>query len=117
MDKYKKFYEEQLKAAKEQHLQNAQRIRTGIHVLFIVPIIFMLLMFLTGANKAVFLVLFIASVFAIAIYLIYVEYKDYELQEKILMREESMKEADSLMMMNLERVGGVVSNIIGDMDK
>ncbi len=114
MDKYKKFYEEQLEAAKKEHLQNAEKIRTGIRVLFIVPIMFLILMFLTGANKAVFLVMFIISVFAIAFYLIYVEYRDFELQKKILMREKGMEEADSLMQMNIDRVAGAVTNLIKD---
>ena len=112
MDKYSRFYENQMKKAREQHIKNAERIRIGIRVLFIVPIMFLLLMFLTGANKAVFLVLFIVSLFAIAIYLIYVEYRDFELQETILLREKEIEEADSLVMMNLEKVTSVVSDLI-----
>ena len=43
----------------------------------------MLLMFLAGGNKVFTLMLWILSMFAVAAYLIAVEYADYELQKKL----------------------------------
>lgn len=43
----------------------------------------MLLMFLAGGNKVFTLMLWILSMFAVAAYLIAVEYMDYELQKKL----------------------------------
>ena len=45
---------------------------------------FLALLFLTGSNKVIFLILWIVSLFALSIYLIVVEYMDYNLQEKIM---------------------------------
>ena len=43
----------------------------------LVPITFLILMFLVDSSKIVFLVLWIVSLFIISVYLISVEYKDY----------------------------------------
>lgn len=48
------------------------------------PLVFLALLFLTGSNKVIFLILWIVSLFALSIYLIVVEYMDYNLQEKIM---------------------------------
>ena len=56
------------------------RIKVHIHhsALFLV-----LLMIVPDSSKIIFLVLWIVSLFAIAVYLIGVEYVDYKLQEKM----------------------------------
>ena len=54
------------------------------HSGWIVPLFFLALLFLTGSNKVIFLILWIVSLFALSIYLIVVEYMDYNLQEKIM---------------------------------
>ncbi len=115
MDKYEEFYKESLARAKKEHRDNAQKLRSGIRILFIVPIFFLALMFMTGANKAVFLVLFIISLFVIAFYLINLEYRDYKLQEKFLNR--GSEEIEGLVQMNLDRVAGVVTNIVENMEE
>lgn len=46
--------------------------------------VFLALLFLTGSNKVIFLILWIVSLFALSIYLIVVEYTDHNLQEKIM---------------------------------
>ena len=65
------------------HEKNQKRIKIGIKCIWIVPLVFLSLLFITGSNKIVFLVLWIASLFGIAAYLIWIEFIDYELQKKI----------------------------------
>lgn len=51
--------------------------------LIIIPLIFLALLFWTESSKIVFLILWIVSLFILAGYLIFVEYSDYKLQEKL----------------------------------
>ena len=86
MDKEKKFermYDILLDYEQKIHLKNQKRIRVGLKCLIIIPLIFLILLFWTGSSKTIFLVLWIVSLFILAAYLIFVEYGDYKLQEKL----------------------------------
>lgn len=76
-------YERLMEYEQAQHEKNQQRIKVGIKLLWIVPIIFLILLFITNSSKVIFLTLWIVSLFGIAVYLIMVEYMDYNLQEKM----------------------------------
>ena len=77
------------------HEQNQKRIKIGLRCIYIIPLFFLvLLMIVPDSSKIIFLVLWIVSLFAIAVYLIGVEYVDYKLQEK--MNEISGCDAQSL---------------------
>lgn len=66
------------------HEQNQKRIKIGLRCIYIIPLFFLvLLMIVPHSSKIIFLVLWIVSLFAIAVYLIGVEYVDYKLQEKM----------------------------------
>jgi len=65
------------------HEKNQKRIKGGIQCLVWIPMIFLALMFLTDAEKVIFLILWIVSLFFIAGYLITVEYADFNTQERI----------------------------------
>ena len=66
------------------HEQNQTRIKIGLRCIYIIPLFFLvLLMIVPDSSKIIFLVLWIVSLFAIAVYLIGVEYVDYKLQEKM----------------------------------
>ena len=66
------------------HEQNQKRIKIGLRCIYIIPLFFLvLLMSVPDSSKIIFLVLWIVSLFAIAVYLIGVEYVDYKLQEKM----------------------------------
>lgn len=66
------------------HEQNQKRIKIGLRCIYIIPLFFLvLLMIVPDSSKIFFLVLWIVSLFAIAVYLIGVEYVDYKLQEKM----------------------------------
>lgn len=77
------------------HEQNQKRIKIGLRCIYIIPLFFLvLLMIVPDSSKIIFLVLWIVSLFAIAVYLIGVEYVDYKLQEK--MNEISGSDAQSV---------------------
>lgn len=75
---------QQLRQEEEQlHAQNQQRIKTGIRCLVWIPMVFLGLLFLTESEKAIFLVLWVVSLFIISSYLIYIEYIDFQSQERL----------------------------------
>jgi len=82
-NKYEKMYDILLDYEKMIHERNQRRIRIGLKCIWIIPLIFLCLLFWTNSSKIIFLILWIVSLFAIAMYLITVEYMDYRLQEKL----------------------------------
>ena len=82
-EKYHQLYDRLLEEVTALHRSNQRRIRTGMRALVIVTLGLMLLMFLAEGNKVFTLILWIVSMFALAAYLIGVEYMDYELQKKL----------------------------------
>lgn len=91
-NRYKQWYQEMRAQQEILHRQNRRRIRIGIRLILFVPLLFLLFLFLTDSRKVVFLTLWIASLFLIAAYLIYVEYADFRIQR--LMADLSKKEAE-----------------------
>lgn len=75
------------------HEKNQQRIKIGIRLVIIIPLIFLTVMFKLDSSKVVFLVLWIVSLFVISLYLIVVEYMDYQMQEKL--KELGFKDEDA----------------------
>ena len=80
---YQELYDRLLEEVSTLHRNNRRRIRVGMRMLLAVTLGLMLLMFLAGGNKVFTLMLCILSMFAVAAYLIAVEYADYELQKKL----------------------------------
>lgn len=91
---YEEMYGRLLSEVSTLHENNRRRIRNGMRMLVAVTFGLMLLMFLAEGNKVFTLMLWILSMFAVAAYLIAVEYADYELQKKLeyltQMEQESM---------------------------
>lgn len=81
---YEEIFQRVLDYEQALHEKNTKRIKIGLKCIWIIPLFFLALLFLTGSNKVIFLILWIVSLFAISIYLIVVEYMDYNLQEKIM---------------------------------
>ena len=81
---YEEIFQKVMDYEQAPHEKNLTRIKIGLKCIWIVPLIFLILLFFTGSNKVIFLILWIVSLFAISIYLITVEYMDYNLQEKIM---------------------------------
>ena len=80
----REMYDKMVGYEKTIHEQNQKRIKIGLRCIYIIPLFFLvLLMIVPDSSKIIFLVLWIVSLFAIAVYLIGVEYVDYKLQEKM----------------------------------
>lgn len=67
----------------KEHKRNKDRIKYGIIAMLIIPIIFLILLFVVNSSKVIFLVMWIASLFIISGYLIAIEYKDYNMTENL----------------------------------
>lgn len=80
---YQELYDRLLEEVGALHRANQRRIRSGMWALLAVTVGLMILMFLASGNKVFTLMLWILSMFAVAAYLIAVEYMDYELQKKL----------------------------------
>ena len=78
--KYSQLYQALLQEVLQFHSGNQRRIRKGMLSLLLVPLAFLVLLFLSDGSRVIFLLLWIVSMFGIAAYLIAVEYVDYEMQ-------------------------------------
>lgn len=83
LNHYRQLFQQLVEEEERLHADNQKRIKAGIHCLIWIPMIFMVLLFLTESEKVIFLILWIASLFLIAAYLIYVEYLDFKAQERL----------------------------------
>ena len=81
--KYSQLYQALLQEVLQFHSGNQRRIRKGMLSLLLVPLAFLVLLFLSDGSRVIFLLLWIVSMFGIAAYLIAVEYIDYEMQNKV----------------------------------
>ena len=83
LQKMENLYNMVVRFQQKNHEKNQKRIRIGLRCLYIIPAVFLLLLMVTDSSKIIFLVLWIVSLFALAIYLITVEYMDYNLQKQM----------------------------------
>ncbi len=81
--RYEKFYEKIIDYESKLHKRNQHKIRIGLKINIFLPLVFLLLCFLVPGSKFLFLMLWIISLFGIAFYLIYIEYTDYKMINKM----------------------------------
>ncbi len=105
------------------HAANVKKLKAGIKCIFTVPACFLILLFLTGSSKIIFLVLWIASLFIIAAYLIHVEYSDYKVQEMVNFLQDSGSDIDGLIDIDSiytkvsapkKKLGDIITNVKTD---
>ena len=94
--KYSQLYQALLQEVLQFHNGNQRRIRKGMLSLLLVPLVFLVLLFLSEGSRVIFLLLWIVSLFGIAAYLIAVEYIDYEMQNKVKKITKKEVELDQL---------------------
>lgn len=82
-DKYHQLYDRLLDEVTRLHELIKVGIRQGLKMLLIVPLLFMVVMFLTQGSKGIFLVLWIVSTFVLAAFLIALEYVDHGIQKRL----------------------------------
>lgn len=107
---FRQMYEKLMSYENTIHEQNQRRIKIGMRCIYIIPLIFLVLLLVTESSKIVFLVLWIVSLFGIAVYLISVEYVDYKLQEK--MNEISGRGDTVENLIGVEQMAGKVSDLV-----
>ena len=97
--KYHQLYDRLLQEVELLHERIKVGIRQGLKMLVIVPLLFMLVMFLTQGSKGIFLVLWIVSTFVIAAFLIALEYVDHGIQKRLeeITGMEKAQPEDSIM--------------------
>ena len=91
-DRYEQLYTDMLSFGLDLHEKNKRRIRIGTIVLLLLPVILGVIRWLTGSDKAIFLLIWVFCMFALSIYLIGVEYLDDSVQNKL--SEMTDQEAD-----------------------
>ena len=121
LEKLENLYEMVMDFEKKSHEKNQKRIRIGLHCLYIIPAIFLFLLMVMKSSKIIFLALWIISLFILAVYLIVVEYMDYNLQNHVNKLEGKKNgKVDSLIEMDrfeknvdrFEEKAGMIENAV-----
>ena len=115
---YKKAFEKYVDYQQDLHIKNQKRIQVGLKVNILVPLVFLLLCFLTQGSKLVFLLLWIGSLFGISFYLMYVEYTDYKLQEQLKeFVDNDTLEPDNLIGERVDRAEAIINTKMDALDE
>ena len=121
LEKLENLYEMVMDFEKKSHEKNQKRIRIGMRCLYIIPAIFLFLLMVMKSSKIIFLALWIISLFILAVYLIVVEYMDYNLQNHVNKLEGKKNgKVDSLIEMDrfeknvdrFEEKAGMIENAV-----
>ena len=75
-NRYEELYTRLLERGMDMHVSNKKRIRAGLILLLLLPVILGIILKLTESDKIVFLIIWVFCMFAICIYLISIEYID-----------------------------------------
>ena len=114
---YERMYDILAQYENEMHEKNQRRIRIGLRCIWLIPLVFLCLLFWTDSSKVVFLILWIASLFGIAVYLILVEYSDYKLQKKLgEISGQKDKEVETLLAPDLSGMEGKLRTVMERID-
>lgn len=100
-------YEKFMELQQQVHVKNQKKIQVGLKVNILLPLVFLVISFISNRSKLVFLVLWIVSLFGIAFYLLYVEYMDFKLQEQLRELGIMEKEAEAQALIGNEVVQGM----------
>lgn len=73
-------YGKLLMYAEQLHQGNKRRIRHALISLFVIPAVLLVIMLLTDSSRIVFLLIWIACMFVVAAFLIFIAYFDNQLQ-------------------------------------
>jgi len=83
--------------AHELHEKNKKRVKISGIILVLLPVVLGLIRWLTDSDKTVFLFIWVLCMFAVAAYLVSVEYLDHVLQRKLKELTDGDEEFDSLL--------------------
>ncbi len=82
-NRYHQLYNRLMDEVTALYQANQQRIHKGLWGMIIVLVLYLVLLFVTQGSKAIILLLWILTMFALAAYLITIEYLNHELKKKL----------------------------------
>ena len=91
-NRYEELYTQLLERGMDLHANNKKRIRTGLILLLLLPVILGIILKVTESDKIVFLLIWVFCMFVICIYLISIEYIDDSVRKTL--EEVTEREAD-----------------------
>lgn len=80
---YEELYDRLYERGETLHRSNQKRIRIGLIFLAVFTVAMILIRWITGSDRVVFLVIWVIGMFAISIYLISIEYIDSSVQKTL----------------------------------
>ena len=80
---YHEMYDRLVEEVTALHQANQRRIHKGLWGMIIVLVLYLVLLFVTNGSKVIILLLWIMTMFALAAYLISLEYLNFELEKKL----------------------------------
>ena len=89
---YEDLYSRLLERGETMHANNKKRIRVGLILLGLLPVILIIIRLLTDSDRVVFLIIWVLCMFAICTYLISIEFIDDSLRKTL--EEVTEREAD-----------------------
>lgn len=115
---YKQIVQQLAAQEREFYAANETRIRAGIQCMIWIPMIFLILLFLTESTKVIFLILWIISLFLISAYLIYVEYMDFKAKEIFSLHQEDINAAGRVLIgSNIEELEEKMLELLRQIDE
>ena len=102
--RYEALYTQLLERGLVMHINNKKRIKVGLIILVLLPVILDIIRILTGSDKIVFLIIWVICMFVLCIYLIWIEYIDDSVQKTL--EEVTDTEADfDVLMIGTDQIG------------
>ena len=95
---YEELYNRLLERGEAMHMNNKKRIRIGLIVLALLPVILIFIRWATDSDRVVFLIIWVLCMFAACIYLISIEFIDDRLQKTLAEVTEKEADFDGLIM-------------------
>ena len=81
--RYEELYTQLLERGLDIHINNKKRIKAGLIMLVLLPVVLGIIRRLTGSNKIMFLIIWVFCMFILCIYLITIEYIDDSIQKTL----------------------------------
>jgi small-conductance mechanosensitive channel len=95
-NRYEQLYSDLTDYTHKLHDTNKKRIKYGVIVVLILPILLYFMRLSTGSDKVLFLLIWVLCTILVSVYLIAVEYLDYSIQNRVRVMTNSEEDFDNL---------------------
>ena len=116
-NRYEQLYEGILSRAVWLHERNKTMIKWGSIMLIVLPVILFVVRWLTHSDKMVFLLIWVFCLFALAAFLIAVEYLDHTVQKTIREITDGEAEFDDLLQPHKALPGKIIGRVSSLQDR